>query len=238
MKEKVTRKNGLQKPNNKETSVTNPNLFDIKENVRGVTGRIPQIKIIHQGQMFAMPNGKKVESFHARILHHSPANAFWTIPFDQSGGGSIPDCFSMNALQPLIAEGNEPISEFCGSCPKNAFGSDGRGKACKNMWRLHVLMEDSNIPKRVTLPPSNIGQIQDFMISLADAGIPFPLANVLFYLSPKKNKEGIEFSLINFEVVDSIDQNSEYEEALKIKKIINMYATSFGQQIISEEFSG
>jgi len=219
------------------TALAANDVFDVKDNVRGVIGRIPQIKIIHQGQMFGMPTGKKVEEFTARILHHTPANAYWEKAFDETGGGNIPDCFSMDAMHPRCGDDKKVQAPVCTVCRRNEFGTDGRGKACKNIWRLHVLLADSNIPKRLTLPPSNLGQIQDFLIALADANIAYPLATVKFSLSPTKNKDGIEYSLINFEIIDFIDQFEEKEKALEIKNIIDVYASAFGQAIIPEEYA-
>ena len=51
----------------------------------------------------------------------------------------------------------------CASCPYNQFGSDGRGKACKNVHRLYILREGSPVPIILALPPSSLKSLRDYI---------------------------------------------------------------------------
>lgn len=205
-------------------------MFDVNDNIKGITGRLPSIKIIHQAQMFAFGEDK-VKSFKGIILHHGPANAYWEKSFDESGGGSLPDCASLDAIKPDF--GMMRQSEHCARCPRNEFGSDGsRGKACKNMWRLHILVEGQSIPKRLTLPPSNLGNVQDFLVYLRDINLPHELTVVDFSLKSEKNKDGIVYSAISFNPISVIN---DVNYAKNLKKIKEDFSQAFGEIVDLDE---
>lgn len=209
-------------------------IFDVNDNIKGVTGRIPQIKIMHRVEMFANQAGEKFSSFKGIILHHSPTNAYWENDFSTSGGGTPPECASTNGEYP--DSGEKKQCKTCFKCTQNTFGSgkDGKGKACKNLWRLHILVEGQQIPKRLTLPPSNIGVLQDFLVDLRDVGVPHELAILEFTLIPEKSKSGIEYSLINIKPIGTINNR---QKALELKKIKDDFSAAFGQEIDGDEFA-
>lgn len=211
-------------------------MFDVNDNIRGVKGKLPQIKIAHQVNLYQDATGATFKEFEGIILHHSAANAWWLKPFNETGGGDIPNCFSMDAFSP---EGDMLQSKNCVECPKNQFktavgkdGEPGRGKACKNMWRLHVLVDGQVIPKRLTLPPSNTGGIQEFLVGLRDRNIPYILAIVKFGLKPSKNKDNISYSTVTYELKAVI---TDKEVAKQLKVIKDSFADSFGQAITHDE---
>ena len=206
------------------------NMFDVNDNIKGVTGRIPVIKIIHQAQMFSDKDGDvKFLSIEGIILHHSPVNSYWENSFDETGGGVPPDCYSMDSE---IPQGDKQQSKLCYNCPMNKFGSKGRGKACKNMWRLHILCDDSQIPKRMTIPPSNILGVQDFLVKLRDLNLPHELAKLKITLKKAKSKDGIEYSQLNFDIVDTVKTKAEAD---RIKAIKTSFSGAFGDIVEADE---
>ncbi len=189
-------------------------LFDMRENMEGVEPRLPQIGIAHQAQMFVMPDGKKVESFTGIILDHSKAYAWWAESFDKSGGGTPPQCFSMDGVKPDMM-GEDVQAESCASCPNNKYGSDGgRGKACKNMKRVHVLLEGSAFPHRLTVPPSNLKAVDNYISMLTGQSTPYQLVKTTFKLKEEKNKDGIAYSELTFEKSGLI---TSMDDAISIK---------------------
>jgi len=161
----------------------------------------PEIKIIHQGQIFEMPEGTKEESFSGIILDLYKINAWWQEPFDVTGGGTPPDCFSMDGRS---ADSNSPILQNaeCASCPLNQFGTDegGRGKACKNMLRLHIIFQDELIPTRLTVPPSNLKPVNQYITTLAKKAYAYIMAETEFSLKEVKNKDGVAYSQLVLKV--------------------------------------
>ena len=48
-------------------------VFDVRDNMEGIIPRLPQIAIIHAGQLFEMPDESKIPTFEGVILDHHPA---------------------------------------------------------------------------------------------------------------------------------------------------------------------
>lgn len=207
-------------------------LFNLKTNMEGIVPRLPQIGIIHQGQMFKMADGSKLPNFVGIILQKQFCNAWWKESFDQSGGGTPPDCSSLDGVTPDF---NSPDvqAEKCKVCDKNRFGSDGRGKLCKNMVRVHVVLDGENTPHRLTLPPSNLREINDYLAHLTLKAIPYQLVYTDFSLDSTQNKDGIEYSQIKFKPVGVIDSK---ELAEIIQTMLQQWMPAMtGQSLVAEE---
>ena len=191
-------------------------MFDLKSNMEGVEARLPQIKIIHQAQLFETPDGEKAPSIEGIILDINRINAFWEESFDTSGGGTPPDCYSMDGITP------DPFSSIkqsnsCTACEQNKFGSDGgRGKSCKNMKRIHLMIEGDMLPYRLTIPPSNLKAVDLYVSLLTSKGIPYQLVKTKLSLKQVTNKDGIAYSelvLINEALIN------DRVEAQRIKNV-------------------
>ena len=175
--------------------------FDLKKNMEGIRPRLPQIGILHQGQLFIMPDEDKRESFTGLILDHHNINAFWSTPFSESGGGDPPDCYSMDGIKPDTNRIENPVHDNCFHCPNNKFGTEmkkdgtpGRGKLCKNMKRLHIMMPDEIMPFRLTVPPSSIEAVDLFISRVRGKELPHQLVPTTFSLKEVSNKDSIKYS--------------------------------------------
>jgi hypothetical protein len=101
-----------------------------------------KIKMPQGGGKFILPDGREVEgSIEAIIVDFRAVHSFWPGKFDKKDI-KPPVCFAVG-LNPrqMAPTDNSPDkqAESCQSCPNNQFGSDGDGKACKNMRRLAIL---------------------------------------------------------------------------------------------------
>lgn len=170
-------------------------LFNLKDQMEGVEPRLPQIEIIHKGQMWKFPDESKKECFEAVILDHNRANAWWEKSVDESGGNAAPDCFSLDGLTPDPRSPKKQC-ENCMVCPRNAFGSDerGRGKACKNTKRVHILLDDTDLPHRLTLSPSSLKKFDKYITSLTGKRLPMQMVRTEFSLKEEKNSDGFTYS--------------------------------------------
>lgn len=216
---------------------------DLIATVEGVVPRLPQIKILHAGAlMFEMPpdeSGKepKVDSFEGILIDQHPCNAWWEKSYQETGGGEQPDCSSLDGINGIL-DGGDAIE--CITCPHNQWGSGRddqgektRGKACKNMKRLHILMNEHELPRRLTLPPSSIKEADIFLSTLRDRNIPMTSAKLRFSLIEGTNKQGIKYSEIHFEYLGQI----AIEEYLKIKEFLRQHKAQIrGQEIKGEEY--
>jgi len=208
--------------------------FNLEANLEGVAPRLPQIKIMHQAQMFAMPGGEKVESFMGILLDTNRINAWWEVAYEDSGGGDIPDCFSQNGIDPSPSCLNKQ-ADSCMSCPQNEFGTKGRGKACKNMKRIHIIMPDQSFPNRLTLPPTNLEAIDEYIRDLTSAGKPYQLVITKFSLREKSNKDGVAYSYLVPETVGYITKPKVADE---IKARYHKFKSFMrGQEILFDEYA-
>ena len=217
-------------------------LFDMRKNLEGLEPRLPQIKILHgEAQLYNYPDDTKKETFEAIILDFNRCNAYWKIPFSDSGGGTPPDCSSLDALE-LDPMSEEPQSTTgkCKDCDHNVFGSDktkesGRGKACKNMMRIHLLFENQMIPFRLTIPPTSLVAMDTYIPLVASKGLPYQLVRTIFSLKQDKNKDGIKFSKVELAMGDVI---TTIPDAQAIKKFHSEWQSLMrSQEIKSDEYA-
>jgi len=215
-------------------------LFDMKKNLDGLEPRLPQISILHgDAQMFKMPDESKLEDFEAVILDFNRCNAYWSTPFSESGGGTPPDCASLDSIE-LDPMSEVPQSDTgkCRPCLKNQFGSDqkieggGRGKACKNMMRVHLLFDDQLIPFRLTIPATSLESMDSYIPMVASKGLPFQLVKTQFSLKSKQNKDGIKFSGLVLKMGDTIQT---IEEGQAIKSFVDEWKPLMRSQPIDPE---
>jgi hypothetical protein len=168
-------------------------MFPLAANMEGVIPRLPQIKIIHAGQLFHMPDESKPETFEGVIIDKHPTNAWWEKEKSESGV-TVPDCYSMDGLAPEDDSANKQ-NDICGQpnmpncCPRNEYKTDpkgGGGKACKNMRRVHVIIENSILPRRLSIGPTSLRDFDDYMTSLYDSGLPYACIVTEFKLEAKE----------------------------------------------------
>jgi len=120
MTEKKTETTDVAVPEGTGVPMVGVELFDMGDQMEGVEAQLPQIKIVHQAQMFMFPDGTKVETFKGVILDMNRTNAYWAIPYDESGGGSPPTCSSLNGV--TVEPGSEEVqspTNSCLDCPQN-----------------------------------------------------------------------------------------------------------------------
>ena len=139
--------------------------LDAKANFENRTNtQLPRIEIVHAAGVFKMPDGSTTPKFMARVLDANQCRAYWAT---REGGNRPPDCSSLDGVVPVPLEAPaQTMAEMCAECHLNRYGtaqnpdgSTGRGKACKQMWRLHLILSEERdlaLPVRLTLPPTSI----------------------------------------------------------------------------------
>ena len=101
---------------------------------------------VTQDKQCVLPDGQKTSELDVVIVDFVSRNEFYEGAFDKDNMSS-PACFAIgNIPAKLIPSANSPQAqcEDCASCPMNAFGSAGKGKACKNMRLLAVMPPDAD----------------------------------------------------------------------------------------------
>lgn len=221
---------------------------DLHDTMDGVIPYLPQIKILPGGGcLFEMPpnesgESKTVPEIVAVIGDHHNCNAYWDQPYSETGGGVPPNCSALDGVHGDFGictqkEINTDTGKIDFKCPYNRFDSskDGRGKACKNMKRIHLFLDDEPIPYRLTLSATSIKTADRFFTTiagLAKKGISMRTHKVKITLEKTKNADGIPYSVIKFALAEPI----EMERYWQIKEFIKLYRSQIrGQEIVKPE---
>lgn len=100
---------------------------------------------VTQSKTFKLPSGLETPGpLDLVIVDFMYINAFYTAAYDRNTI-TPPVCFALNpADKGMLPADNSPErqADSCASCPKNEFGSAGKGKACSNSVLLAVLPGD------------------------------------------------------------------------------------------------
>ena len=209
-------------------------LFSMGDQMEGVEAQLPQIKIKHQAEMFEFPDGTKEETFRGIILDMNRTNAYWTQSYDDSGGGTPPTCSSLNGVTPEAgSEEIQCLGNICLDCPHNKYGSGKKGgKACKNMKRIHILLEGSMMPYRLTAPPSNLKAVDLYVSLLTSTGTPYQLIMTEFSLRSAQNKDGIGYSELHME--NTGPSVTTVEEAQELKHLVAQWRGVMRGEMVTE----
>lgn len=212
--------------------------FDMDEQMEGVEVQLPVIKIVHLGQMFAFPDGTKVEKFKGTMIDSNRTNAYWHKSFDESGGGGYPDCSSVDGVTPAM-DSNDVQHSQCAGCPKNQMGSgENGGKACKNIKRLHIIVEGTMLPHRLVASAKNIKEVDGYISYLRGKNIPYPLRETEFSLAKASSNKGKEYSRLVLSDVGATPMVETTEDAVKLKALIDQWKPVFRGEVGMEDTEG
>lgn len=135
---------------------------DLAEEMDGLQMNFQRVKIPSGGVLqFEMPGEDPEHPDYAPtltgvILFNHSANAYWPAG-SEYGDDTNPICSSVDGKMGYGDPGG-----FCADCHLNEFGTDGKGKACKNMRQLYLLRSGDYLPLQITLSPTSIKPFKDF----------------------------------------------------------------------------
>lgn len=113
--------------------------------LQGRTGAPGGDKISCKNKKFKLPDGTEADELRLVIVDFTNVNNFYEGAYNKDAIVP-PACFAINPIiVNMVPSDNSPVkqSDACQGCPMNEFGSDGNGKACKNIRRLAVLPPDA-----------------------------------------------------------------------------------------------
>lgn len=142
------------------------------------------ISISIKGSEFRLPDGRKTkEPLEVVVVDFAAMNSFYEAKFDAANMTS-PVCFAIgqNPLK-LVPSDNSTAkqSDECSGCPMNEYGSDGKGKACKNTRVLAILPPDGDAETplwKLSVPPTSIKNWDAYVRSVSSMFQMSPLAVV------------------------------------------------------------
>jgi len=149
-------------------------------------------KINKDSCTFVDPFGNSVDELKGVIVFKHKARALWP----RESESNIPACSSMDGVTGQLSdEGREqlkiPNGQTCATCPFNQWGSGTdelgnptKGKACKEMRRIFLLIEGQGMPAMVTLPPTSIKEFDQYISARAQQRIADIAAETIIRLVP------------------------------------------------------
>ena len=200
---------------------------------------ISNIEIKHSAQVFEMPDGKKLDSFHGFVIFDVTANAYWGKKEDNR---KFPLCMAPDGknVDKVASEGIQSQTGLCADCARNQFivMPDGRkGKECRNSYRLYLMVPPNQVPKRLTIPATSMRNWTDFKAVVIDQYRFMPLVNVKFTLAKKGEGQQVH-SIVNFEAVEDMKGTPDAIEFAKaIKQITDLYDDKMRTEVITSEES-
>lgn len=133
------------------------------------------------------------------IVYNTSPRAYWPESFDDSGGGTPPQCSSRDGHIGVGDPGGEcamcPLSKF-GSAPVKKGQKQSRGQACKQTRLLFVIRPTVLVPLLVVAPPTSLQDIQKYFLRLAGEAVPYYGVITSLALAKDKNADGIAYAKI------------------------------------------
>lgn len=162
--------------------------------------QLPRLKVPSGGGLaWTVPteDGPKPEAVVSGvIIHHRTWRTYWAGKFEDSAGGTPPDCSSKDGK---IGSGLPGGS--CLVCPLNEWGSADvaddtkKGKACKESRAVFFLQDGDMLPTLLLLPPMSIKPFKDYlMLITTKMQKPFWQVKTKFALAQDKNAANITYS--------------------------------------------
>ena len=171
-----------------------------------------------------------VTSFRGVVANFHNCNALYPNP---EPNNDPPVCSSpdgVKGLDILTAEIKD-----CADCPNNQWGSGNgtrRGKACKNMRRLYILVEGSDIPIVMTLPPTSISAWEKYKSAVLGVQRYSPSDVITeFSLGVAVNGAGIKYSVVSFKAVGVLN--------MKDKETVKELASgeTYDKVVVAEDYN-
>ena len=136
------------------------------------------------------------------IIFTHRLNGYWPGAFG-TDDNKVPACSSMDGKTAVWTDTGEVRT--CENCPLNQYGSDdnpngtGKGKACKNMRRIYLMMNGDPNFYLLTVPPTSIKDVNKQLTKIITGGAPYTGLIVSFKLEKAKNAKGVEYSKVTVE---------------------------------------
>ncbi len=141
------------------------------------------------------------KEINAVVVFTHRVNGFWTGAYGDDDQNKAPVCSSIDGKAGMNIETGEITS--CETCPFNQFGSasdqkgnQSKGKACKNMRRIYMMMNGDPNFYLLTVPPTSIKDVNKQLAKIIAGGTPYTSLVLKFTLEKTRNAAGIEYSKV------------------------------------------
>lgn len=153
------------------------------------------------------------------IVGQGDRRVFWEKSIGEGDKGP-PDCSSQDGIKGYGTVADEYGGD-CARCPMAQFGSkaNGRGQACSARKLIFILPEDKVLPTVVSLAPTSLKAMRQYLLRLASKLHPFYGVVTALGLETDKNSEGVKYSKVAPRVLGFLDQEMcemfrQYKESI------------------------
>lgn len=140
------------------------------------------------------------------ILFTHRLNGYWPNAFGTASNpeDKIPVCSSMDGKTGVVQTGDRTGEVInCETCPFNQYGTgvdekgnQKKGKACKNMRRIYLMMDGDPNFYLLTVPPTSIKDVNKQLAKILASGTPYTSMIVGFTLEKAQNSNGVAYSKV------------------------------------------
>lgn len=140
------------------------------------------------------------------ILFTHRLSAYWPGSFGSASNpeDKIPTCSSMDGKTGIVQAGDRSGEIItCETCPYNQYGTGvdekgnpSRGKACKNMRRIYLMMDGDPNFYLLSVPPTSIKDVNKQLAKILASGVPYTGMIVTLSLEKTKNNNGVAYSKV------------------------------------------
>lgn len=137
------------------------------------------------------------------ILFTHRLSAYWPGSYGSASNpeDKIPACSSMDGKTGFCPSTGEVIN--CEGCQWNQYGTGtdekgnpSRGKACKNMRRIYLMMDGDPNFYLLSVPPTSIKDVNKQLAKILASGVPYTGMVVTLSLEKTKNNNGVTYSKV------------------------------------------
>ena len=175
-----------------------------------------------------------VPSFAGVIVYNHACNAYFD---EDSTGNTPPVCSSLDGVTGVDTSEGECFA--CKTCPRNVYGTakNGRGKACKNMHRLYIMVEGMPIPLILSLPPTSLKGWQTYRLTtLATKRLKPSEVVTEFSLTSETSQSGQKYSVVKFKLLGRLAPE-QAEVARFFSDQLHVAATGSGLEISADDYN-
>lgn len=159
---------------------------------------------VYRWEVPTLDGSDAVEEISGVIVHKTQTRQFWPVPLEEGGGGQPPSCSSPDARigfgKPWATKANpdpegEPERRVCKTCPNAQFAPGGGPQPCSERANLFLLMETGYLPAVVSVPPTSLKPLKQYMMALSNAGVPY-ISVVTAFTLEKSESNGTPHAVI------------------------------------------
>lgn len=181
---------------------------------------------------------ESVKELRGVIVYDRQVRTYWENSFDETGGGSSPDCYSDDAVTGKGIPGGN-----CQECNFGKFGPNGEHPLCRECRDVYIITTRSALPTLLRIPPSSIKRYREFKVRLASHVIPLGSVEVIISLEKDQSKAvgekgqsgykagGIAYSRMAFRIGERATQEQKEMLASQSESIKSILAGSRRTQI-------